>query len=563
MKKLLSLTLALMLVLSLTACGGSEDKPAQTGAAGGTAAGGETEAKDGTESQGEAGTPKKGGTINVGLNSAPISENVWCQNDLNSATIMELVCPHFVAMDENGVKYDYLNEPVQVNEDCTVWTITMKEGLCWNDGTPVSADDLLFTAEYGTSHHIGFFDSYFALVDFEASKVVDERTVEFHLTSGNVNFWNGAGYWIPIMRKSEWESVEDPTTYDYSGAGYGPYYVSEWVDGEYVVLSRNPYFTLENDGQGALLDEIVFRVYTDENAMILALQNGEVDVCANFLSASSVTQLQNNPEYLIESVPSLGYAFISFSQTNDLLTEVKIRQAIAMCVNRDALVNVAFAGAATAMETPISPVYTEFVKSNITQPAYDTAAAGTLLEEAGYKDTDGDGIRETADGKKLSFTIMYKSTLANVDGVMSILQAGMKEAGIELVLQPVDAATFSANVTQGHKYDISYSSWGTIDDVDTTLLTCFGIGQTLNFMEFNSQEQEDLLLAMQGETDYEKRVEMLDQWQTWFVENLPTCHLLVPNNTYVTNTTKFGGWAICPGNYGYMDCPNFVNVYAK
>ncbi len=234
-----------------------------------------------------------------------------------------------------------------------------------------------------------------------------------------------------------------------------------------------------------------------------------------------------------------------------------------MCVNRDALVNVAFAGAATAMETPISPVYTEFVKSNITQPAYDTAAAGTLLEEAGYKDTDGDGIRETADGKKLSFTIMYKSTLANVDGVMSILQAGMKEAGIELVLQPVDSATFSANVTQGHKYDISYSSWGTIDDVDTTLLTCFGIGQTLNFMEFNSQEQEDLLLAMQGETDYEKRVEMLDQWQTWFVENLPTCHLLVPNNTYVTNTTKFGGWVICPGNYGYMDCPNFVNVYAK
>ena len=185
------------------------------------------------------------------------------------------------------------------------------------------------------------------------------------------------------------------------------------------------------------------------------------------------------------------------------------------------------------------------------------------MDEAGYKDTDGDGIRETADGKKLSFTIMYKSTLANVDGVMSILQAGTKEAGIELVLQPVDAATFSANVTQGHKYDISYSSWGTIDDVDTTLLTCFGIGQTLNFMEFNSQEQEDLLQAMQGETDYEKRLEMLDQWQTWFVENLPTCHLLVPNNTYVTNTANYDGWAICPGNYGFMDCPNFVNVYKK
>lgn len=98
--------------------------------------------------------------------------------------------------------------------------------------------------------------------------------------------------------------------------------------------------------------------------------------------------------------------------------------------------------------------------------------------------------------------------MANVDGVMSILSSDFAKAGVELKLQPVDAATFSANVTQGHKYDISYSSWGTIDDVDTTLLTIFGIGQTLNFMEFNSQEQEDLLNAMQSETDYSKRLEL-------------------------------------------------------
>lgn len=89
-------------------------------------------------------------------------------------------------------------------------------------------------------HHIGFFDSYYGLVDFEKSSCPDERTVEFALTSGNVNFWKGAGNWIPVMRESEWSSVEEPTTYSYSGAGYGPYYVSEWVDGEYVTLSAIP-----------------------------------------------------------------------------------------------------------------------------------------------------------------------------------------------------------------------------------------------------------------------------------------------------------------------------------
>lgn len=146
---------------------------------------------------------------------------------------------------------------------------------------------------------------------------------------------------------------------------------------------------------------------------------------------------------------------------------------------------------------------------------------------------------------------------------MSILSSDFAKAGVELKLQPVDAATFSANVTQGHQYDISYSSWGTIDDVDTTLLTCFGIGQTLNFMEFNSQEQEDLLQAMQSETDYNKRVELLNEWQTWFVENLPCCHLFVPNNTYAADTTNFTGWHLSPGNSAFLACANFVNVHAK
>ena len=99
--------------------------------------------------------------------------------------------------------------------------------------------------------------------------------------------------------------------------------------------------------------------------------------------------------------------------------------------------------------------------------------------------------------------------------------------------------------------------------MDTTLLTCFGIGQTLNFMEFNDQTQEDLLQAMQGETDYQARIKRLDQWQQWFVENLPCVHLLVPNNTYVTSTEKFDGWNLKPGNSAFLACSDFVGVYAK
>lgn len=537
-------TLTSAAILSLAACGSTG------GSSTGSDAGGSSDSSAST-----------GGSINVGLNSAPVSENIWYQNDLNSATIMGLVCPNTVAMDDNGSKYNYLVESADPNDDATVWTVKLKDGLKWNDGEAVTSDDLMFTGKYGTDNHIGFFDSYYNNVDWDATQTLDDQTVEFHLSSANVNFWNGAGYWIPIMRKSEWESVTDPSTYSYSGAGYGPYYVAEWVDGEYVTLKRNDYYTLANDGDGAYVDEIVFRVYTDENAMVLALQNGEVDAAADFITQNSASQLESDEQFQIDSVDSLGYALCTFSQKVPLLTDYNVRKAFAMCCDRDAICSVAWAGSATPMYTPISPVYEEFTKSDIEQPAFDTDGAAELLEKAGYTDSDGDGIREDADGNKLEFKLTYKSTLSNVDGVMSILTSDLEKAGFKIDLEPVDAATFSANVTQGHNYEISYSSWGVIDDVDTTLLTCFGEGQTLNFMDYNDDEEEALLQQMQGETDKKKRIELLDEWQQWFVDHLPCVHLFVPSNIYAASNANFSGWSLVYGNGGYMTCSTFEKVH--
>ena len=474
---------------------------------------------------------------------------------------MGLVCPNTGAIDDSGSKYTYLVESADPNDDATVWTVKLKDGLKWNDGEAVTSDDLMFTGKYGTDNHIGFFDSYYNNVDWDATQTVDDKTVEFHLSSANVNFWNGAGYWIPIMRKSEWESVTDPSTYSYSGAGYGPYYVAEWVDGEYVTLKRNDYYTLANDGDGAYVDEIVFRVYTDENAMVLALQNGEVDVAADFITQNSASQLESDEQFQIDSVDSLGYALCTFSQKVPLLTDYNVRKAFAMCCDRDAICSVAWAGSATPMYTPISPVYEEFTKSDIEQPAFDTDGAAELLEKAGYTDSDGDGIREDANGNKLEFKLTYKSTLSNVDGVMSILTSDLEKAGFKIDLEPVDAATFSANVTQGHNYEISYSSWGVIDDVDTTLLTCFGEGQTLNFMDYNDDEEEALLQQMQGETDKKKRIELLDEWQQWFVDHLHCVHLFVPSNIYAASNANFSGWSLVYGNGGYMTCSTFEKVH--
>ena len=498
----------------------------------------------------------KGGTLNVGLSSNPISANIWVQNDMNSAVIMNLVCPMLVQMGEDGSKFPFLVEEPTSNEDATVWTVKLKE-LYWNDGEPLTAEDLVFTAQYGCQHMIGFSDSYYGnVVD---SKAVDETTAEFTTADTAVNFFNGPGYWIPVMRKSEWESVDDPMNHTYSGAGYGPYYIDEWVDGQYVHLKRNENFTQANDGEGAWIDEIMFRIYTDENSMVLALENGEIDTCSNYLTANSKTQLEGDGSFLITDVPSLGYAQLSFSQTNPVLQNTNVRIALAMLVDREALCTVGMSGGAEPMPCPISPVYKEFTESDIQQPAYDVEGAKELLESEGY--TEGsDGIRVNADGQRLSFTLTYKST-GQVDNVVEILRSAAEEAGVEYVLESVDASTFSAKVTNGHEFDMSFSSWGTIDDVDTSLYTVYGIGQTLNYMEYNNEEMDNLLIKMKSTIDDDERKELLDQWQELFVENMPVVMLYVPTQTFATATNNFTGFSTAQGYYGYMGVEQVCGTY--
>lgn len=542
-KKLATSALAVVMALSMAACG-STPPSSSSGAASGSA----------------DGTPKKGGKLTVGLTANPVSPNVWVQNDINASIIMNLVVPNPVSMDDKGTKYNYLAESVTANEDATQWTVVLKD-LYWNDGTPLTAKDLAFSATYGVKHKIGFSDSYYGKVT--QAEVKDDKTVVFHLSDSDVNFWNGAGFWMPFMRESEWSAETDPMNHKYSGAGYGPYYIDEWVDGQYISLKRNEHFKLANNGEGAYLDNVLFRVYTDENAAVLALQNGEIDLVANYISANSKSQLASNESYQLTDIESLGYGQLSYSQTNELLKDLNVRKALAMSIDRGAMVAVGMNGAATAMNGVISPIYTRFTKSNIQQPAYDTAAAKELLTKNGFADKDNDGILENASGKKLEFTLSYKSSIQNVDNVMEILRSEAAKSGFKLNLEPLDASAYSAKVTNGHKFDVAYNVWGSIDDVDTTLYTCYGIGQTLNFMEYNNEEMDKLLLQMKATPDPEERVKLLDQWQALCVENVPYSMTYVPVQTYAANTAKFGGFKAVYGNHGYLTCALATGIYAK
>lgn len=546
MKKKWKTLAAFVLALSvtLTGCGNGDTKK-------------DEQANTPTQSQQPAGEPQFGGTLTVGISGDPYNIATWLSNDMNSSLVMNLVMPSLMSIDENGQKQPYIVESYDVSDDATEYTIKIHDGLSWHDGVPLTAEDLKFTAEYCTKHKLSYGADM--LSGIKSMEIIDDTTIKYILEKPSVNFLTQMGYWVDIMPKHIYENVDDPMNFAFDGTGYGPYKLADYKKGEYYTLERVPDWPLANDGKGAYIDTIIFRIYPDPNALVLAMQNGEVDTSGTALPVAAQKKLESSDQFSIYSVDSLGYGYFSFSYRNPFLKEQVVREAIAMTIDRDALVNTALQGGAVKMETPISPVFKDLTASNITFPAFDIEGAKALLEENGYVDSNGDGIREK-DGQDMEFTLTYRNNTMNIDAIANIFKSNAEAAGMKINLQALDVAAYTDTVTNRHDYDINVIEWGVIDDADSSLTTVYASGSALNFMEYKNDTMDALLAQSKQEADYSKRVEIMNQFQEEFVKELPAINVYVKTNAYGCSN-KFAGWSLTPGLYGTMDCKDLVNVY--
>lgn len=540
-------SLLLMISLLVTACGGNSNQNATS-----TTQVAQSETNVAAE-------PAVGGDLVIGITGDPYNLATWLSNDMNSSMVMNLALPPLMVTDENGNKVPYIIKNYEISDDAKVYTVTIHDGLTWHDGKEFTTEDLAFTAEYVAKHKLGYGADMYSNV--EKMEIVDKTTIKYYLKNPQVNFLTQVGFWVDVMPKHIYENVDDPMNFEYNGVGYGPYKLVDYKKGEYYSFKRVENWPLANDGKGAYIENITFRVFPDANALVLAMKNGEVHVSGSALPIAAQKQLEASPdEFGIMKVNSLGYGYFSFSYKNELLRDFNVRKAIAMTIDRDALVNTAMQGGAIRMDTPISPVYKDLVKSNITFPAFDIEGAKSLLESSGYIDRDNDGIRESASGKKLEFELIYRTTTANVDSIANIFKANAEKAGIKINLKPVDPATYTDKVTKQRDYDINVIDWGVIDDPDSSLSTIYASNAQLNFMNYKNEKIDELLAKSMQEPNYEERIKIMDEFQKEFVNELPAINTWVRINAY-GYSKKFAGWDLTPGLYGVVDVKDIVKVY--
>jgi peptide/nickel transport system substrate-binding protein len=474
--------------------------------------------------------------------------------------------PSLLVMDEKANKIPYLAKEWGYSDGGRVAWFKLREDAKWQDGTPITAEDVKFTVDVTVKHSIGFNASLFSSVE----KIVtpDSRTVQFYLKEPSVSFAPSAGFWLRVVPKHIWEKIQDPKQFaNEKPIGAGPFALVRYQRGQYYELEpvKQGFFV---ESGPPLIDKVIFKVYPDINTLILALKKGEVDLCAESIPPASVPDLKKTKGINVVSGPSLGYAYMIFnlhSKQAGFLADVQVRKALAHAVNKDIINKMILAGNALPIATAVSPVLDFWHNPNVKDYAYDLEQAKKILDAAGYKDTNGDGVREvpaSKGGGRLRVRILYDSGHAQQPKVVQILKDDLAKIGVELVADGMERNAYLAK-RKALDFDLMLGRWGIMDEPADYLYLLYhsdtyGKGG-INESGPNDPVLDKLIEEANKTGDVNVARDRVFKIQERLHEVIPEVHLYV-EQYYFAYRDRFTGYRLFPSDLRGLVDPQSLSV---
>lgn len=449
------------------------------------------------------------------------------------------------------------------------YTYTLREGLLWSDGEPLTAEDVVWNIN--TARDQGWDNMLSTVANIEAT-VIDDRTVQLTSSVPDPKLPTMDVYLVP---QHIWEPIA--TDYDAAtqypaedGVGSGAFVVSEFTKGQSVVMDANPnYWGWE--GGDPPYDQIIFRLFENPDAMVAALQQGELDAIHSF-PAGSATALDADPNIEIIAGQQGGFEEIAINggaaegQPHPALLEVEVRRAIAHGIDKAAVIEDVWFGLAEPLET-VSPSADPKWLPEIpdeSQLGYDPDQANQILDDAGYLDTDGDGIREMPDGTNPIVLRHGVNTDSDIAGPIGELFVGWMEAiGIGVELASYDQDALFGVIVEG-TYDTFYWGWVPFVDPDP-MLSYFTEAEIGNYNDANwfDPEYDAMYLAQNEEIDEETRIGIVHDMLTLFHEAAIYIPVNLAPDLQAYRTDTFEGWVRQPAEIGPVMFSNSSPSYAR
>jgi peptide/nickel transport system substrate-binding protein len=440
--------------------------------------------------------------------------------------------------------------PPEISDDHLIYTVKIREGVKWHDGQPFTPEDVLFTFKAAASPLVDAARQRSALTDL-ADVQAEGGTVRFVMSKPSVyNLRNVVTNLLPIIPKHVFDEQGLLDTFNYKdiiGAkgktdpkikkfaehfnnhpanrapiGTGPYKFEKWDGGREIVLTRNENYW----GKKPYLDKIIYRIITDYTAALTALKAGEIDLQPRVLPIQFREQT-GGPAFdeqfskVTYFIPSLYEIF--WNNERPFFKDKRVRQAMTMLVDRQKIIDSIRLGLGQIAASPFAPQARAF-NPNIKPLPYDPKRAAELLDEAGWKDHDGDGIRDK-DGVKFKFDFLGSSGSAVFKQLAPVLAEEFRKVGIQMTERVVELALMTETLKQ-HRFDASASGF-TFDLVNDPYHMWHSTSAAggLNFENFKNPESDQLLELARLEFDDEKRKEIYWHWQELIHDEQPVTFL--------------------------------------
>jgi len=448
---------------------------------------------------------------------------------------------------------------VKRSDDGLTYTYTIREGVKFHDGEPLTAKDVAFTYNLVMAHED--FPTLHSYVEyFDSVEAPDDQTVVIHLTEAIPNIESKLVF-LYILPEHIWQAhADDAASFDDPNTiliGSGPFKLLEYKQDEFIRLGKNPDYY----GGAAKVDEVIFQIFPSPDVLVQALKSGQVDMITS-VPNTSVEDLKSDQNIKVVAGPPLSPALtdIIFNvidpkdcPTADgglctghpALRDKQVRLALAYGTDKQKIIDVVLLGLGDPGIALVPDGLGDWFNNSIRDYEYNPDEGNRILDAAGYKDVDGDGIRDMPDGSRsLTFRLNWPNTESTYPRIAELLSEMWGKLGIKLELQVVESDALTAQCCPAFDYDVLIWGWIADPDPNTMLIipTTDQIPTGYNETGF-SDARYDELYAQQGVAlDHAKRKDMVWEMQSIVHADVP---YIIPYYDFAIQAyrvDRFTGW---------------------
>ncbi len=399
--------------------------------------------------------PSPGGTAIVAFNAEMQSFNPLVNTDQNTnEVIYYMLFTPLVQYDSAFEPRPYLAERWELEPSAV--TFDLNRGVRWHDGRPVTAYDVEFTFARAKDPATASVLSSAYLEHIASAEVIDSFTIRFSFSRPHARPLDGF-WWAPAPRHlladvppAELMRAE----FNRAPVGSGPFRFVRWESGQSITLERNPEFPASLGGP-PYLDRVIFRFVGEPATLLSETLTGQIDVNAS-LFPHQAEQVKGTEGLRLHHFPFREYYYIGWNVRKPILSDRRVRRALTVAIDRQQLIDALLFGygqLATGTIAPWHPMYRP-----IEPLPYGQARAAEALDEAGWRDRDGDGVREDSAGMPLRFTLMTNHENPVRVDIAQVVQSQLSRIGADVAVKTLEWQTLLAR-HRSRDFEAVVQSW--------------------------------------------------------------------------------------------------------